>query len=401
MGDAVRTNRLLSLVVSLSLLATLLPPAAQSGQPYLPVDPQLIVERLPRLALRPAPTAGPHSGVRSLGRARDDALAYLMQAQHSGDARYLGYAEAVLAPWRAIGAMPTELLLPQAIGEQARHDFSAALETLDRLLSRDPRDAQAWLTRSMILQVGGQVSAALRSCRPLAGRASHLVLATCIAGGQRLTADAPRAYRLLRSAVAEASVADRDIATWSLLVLADLAEASGDIAAATEALESAVQLEPGDIRPRIALADLLLRQGDAAAVLELVTPDIRAPMLLLRRALAAKALDLPAFEGLRARLQAHFDAAARRGDGLHEREAALANLRLFDRPDLALELARRNWEGQREYGDTQLVLAAALASGNPKAAQPVLKWLQAQGSLDVRLQPLMERVAGSGVGHAF
>ncbi len=396
--DSIRSFWLLACVVGLSALVPL---ALASSEPYVPADPQLVVERLPKMPMRSVPDVKPAPPIRSIQKARDDALTYLTLAQRSGDTRYLGYAEGVLASWRTGGALPAALLLPQAIGEQARHDFAAALDTLDKLLRERPGDAQAWLTRSVILQVMGQPAAALQACRPLAGRVSHLVLTTCVASANRYTVEAPRAYRVLHHAIADASVADREVAAWSLSVLADLAESTGDMAAATEALESALQLDPEDARLRIAYADFLLRQGDASEVFEIIAHDSTGPMLLLRRALAAKALGMPELDRLRALLQLHFDAAARRGDGLHEREAALADLHLFDRPVRALELAQHNWQGQREFADTELVLAAALANARPEAARPAIRWLREQGNQDVRLATLIDRLMEQGAGHAF
>ena len=389
MRDANATN----LLPALLLLGVLTPQASPAGEPYTPSDPELIVERLPRLPLRsPAPDR-PGASVASVQQARDDALAYLAFAQRSGDARYLGYAQGVLRPWRDDDVLPTALLLPQAMVEQARHDFPAALQTLDRLLSRQPGNAQAWLTRSVILQVMGSPDAARASCHRLAHRVSPLIRSACAAAAVRLTGGASRGYRLLRGAIEDATVADgRDAVTWALMVLGDLAEASGDREAAGEILRQAVQRDPEDLRPRLAYADFLLRQGRAAQVLELIPHDTGAPMSVLRRALAVKRLGLPALSDLSARLQAYFDAAAQRGDELHRREAGLAHLLLFGQPDRALSLAQRNWQTQREFADAHLLLAAALASGRPQAARPTLEWLRRHRTSDARLLALIEEL---------
>jgi hypothetical protein len=54
----------------------------------------------------------------------------------------------------------------------------------------------------------------------------------------------------------------------------------------------------------------------------------------------------------------------------------------------ALPLAQTNWAEQREPADALLLLQAALATRQPKAAQPVLQWLAQSGIESVLLQPL-------------
>jgi hypothetical protein len=387
----VRDANAANLLPSILLIVVLTPQTIAAGEPYTPSDPDLIVERLPRMPLRPSTSDRLGASVASVRQARADALAYLALAQRSGDARYLGYAQGVLLPWRDAEPLPTELLLPKAMVEQARHDFTAALQTLDRLLSQEPGNAQAWLTRSVILQVTGRPDAARASCRRLTGHVSLLIRTACAAGAARLTGEVSEAYRSLLGAIGNATAADgSDGITWALMVLSDVAEASGDRETAGESLHQAVQRAPEDVRPRIAYADFLLRQGNAVEVLELIPHDTIAPMLVMRRALAAKRLGHPTLNDLSARLQAHFRAAEQRGDELHRREAGLANLRLFGQPDRALSLAQRNWQSQREFADAHLLLAAALANQDRQAAQPVLQWLRRQQTADARLLELVE-----------
>jgi hypothetical protein len=92
-------------------------------------------------------------------------------------------------------------------------------------------------------------------------------------------------------------------------------------------------------------------------------------------------------------LQDRFDAARRRGDSVHLREEARFMLHLLDRPGEALELARRNWETQREPADALILLEAAVAAKEPTAAQPVLDWLRRTGLEHVAIQALVDRLA--------
>jgi hypothetical protein len=138
-----------------------------------------------------------------------------------------------------------------------------------------------------------------------------------------------------------------------------------------------------------------LDEGRAADALALLEGETRIDPLLLRLALAEQRLGDAALREHTAVLQARFDAARRRGDSVHLREEARFTLHLLDRPGEALEVARRNWATQREPADARILLEAALAAGEPAAAQPVLDWLDRTGLEHVRIEALVDRLAGA------
>ncbi|MFZ0256737.1 MAG: hypothetical protein WAN46_14085, partial [Gammaproteobacteria bacterium] len=80
----------------------------------------------------------------------------------------------------------------------------------------------------------------------------------------------------------------------------------------------------------------------------------------------------------------------------HRREEARYYLHVLDRPKPALALARANWTVQREPADARLVLEAALAAGDGKAAVPVVHWLERTGLQDVHLIALAKRLQEEG-----
>ena len=59
----------------------------------------------------------------------------------------------------------------------------------------------------------------------------------------------------------------------------------------------------------------------------------------------------------------------------------------------ALALARSNYAMQREAADARILLEAALAARQPKAAAPVLDWLQANHVESVVLRSLAGKLA--------
>jgi hypothetical protein len=117
----------------------------------------------------------------------------------------------------------------------------------------------------------------------------------------------------------------------------------------------------------------------------------RADALLLRAAIAAQSLAAPEAARWRAELAQRFDAAAQRGDALHQKEQARFVLVLQGDAPRALQLAAQNFERQREPSDARLLLEAALAAKQPEAAAPALAWMQATGHRD----PVLERLAAA------
>ena len=116
---------------------------------------------------------------------------------------------------------------------------------------------------------------------------------------------------------------------------------------------------------------------------------VRSDVLLLRLALAERALGAPQEKEHVQALKARFDAAALRGDKLHLQEEARFNLRLLGQEERALALAQENWRSQREPRDARILLESALALRDPSAAKEALDWLDRSGHED----PILRRTA--------
>ncbi len=91
-------------------------------------------------------TRDPQNLALALAAARAD----IVRGRAAGDPRYFGYAEAALGPWWDVAEPPPSVQVLRATIRQNLHDFDAALSDLHEVLARDPRNAQAWLTRAMI-----------------------------------------------------------------------------------------------------------------------------------------------------------------------------------------------------------------------------------------------------------
>ncbi len=384
-------------LTALLLLASL----AARAEPFVPAADEEVLERLPTaggVAARElaAERAALARDPRDLRRALPLAGRYLALGRKEADPRYDGYAQAALAPWWQLARPPLPVLILRATLRQRRHDFAAALADLDQALARAPGQPQALLSKATILGVQGKPRQALRACGALAGSVERLVEAACIAGAKGQGGKAEEAYRLLGQSLGSAHGADPSIASWALTIMAELAVQQGHAVAAERHFRAALALAPDDPYLLGALSDLLLDLGRPAEVAALLTEKARIDPLLLRLALAERQLGDPDLAGHVLMLEARFEAARRRGDGAHRREAARFELELRERPQQALALALANFAVQREPADVRIALAAALAAGRPAAAAPVLAWLERTGLEDVRSAALRRALEGAG-----
>lgn len=308
---------------------------------------------------------------------------HLTIARTTSDPRHVGYAEAALAPWLDLPEPPLPVRLLRATMRQSRHEFEAALGDLDAVLAAAPGNAQALLTRATIRLVRADIAGAARDCAALARRASALVATTCQAAVDGASGQARRAVAALEAALAAPGPAEPPaMRAWALTLLAETLARLGDAAAAEARFRESLMLDPDDVYARAAFADLLLDLGRPAEARVLAERDLRPDALLLRVALAAHAQRGPDADTLIARLLDRMEAASRRGDETHLREAARVWLNLLPDPRRALVLAQRNFATQREAPDALLLLRAARAAARPGAAAPALAWLDATGIED-------------------
>ncbi len=356
---------------------------------FVPTDDSVIVERLrerpldrtdlelrsARARLRVAPTLLP--------LALEVAERAIAIARRDGDPRYLGYAHAALAPWLATADPPVSVQLLRATLLQSVHQFPAALDDLDEVLKRQPRDAQAWLTRASILQVVGRYSEAEASCQRLPALGAAFYAEACLAELSSLTGHLDDGRARLAALRAEMPGTN---ASWLALVEAEMDERAGDFAAAETHYREALAGAP-DAYTKAAFADFLLDRGRASEVIELLEREQRADPLLLRLALAYQAAHRPELPEAVAALQARFDAARLRGDRVHLREEARFSLKLLNLPHVALPLAIEDWAVQKEPADARILLECAAAAGEPDKAADAIGFLRAHQVPDQRLLP--------------
>ena len=382
--------------LSLLLLALWLQPAAAA--PRVPANDAEVLARVPARggdaradslqSLRAAWRSNPRDPAKAVTLARR----YVEEAAAEGDPRYIGYAQAALAPWWTEAAPPTAVRVQRAVLLQYGHRFDAALADLDAAVQAEPDNAEAWAWLAAIRMVQADYVAARRGCDGLAPHTTALMAVACAAAIDGLTGRADTAARALDAALKSATGAGAEEQLWALTRLAELDERRGEFAAAERAFRAALALAVPDVYLQAAYADFLLDRGRPGEVLALLKDGVRADVLLLRLAIAAKAAGDARAAGWVRDLAARFDAARARGDRTHEKEEARFALELQGDAPRALALARSNYAVQREPADARILLEAALAAGEPAAAAPAREWLTANRVESAALRALATRL---------
>ncbi|TDY35493.1 hypothetical protein [Janthinobacterium sp. 75] len=382
----------------ISLLCACLPMLAWAA-PYTPKDGSAVIEQLPRRAdatqialrgLRQQLDAAPQD----LALASSLAQRYIALARSETDPRYLGYAQAALAPWWRQAAPPLPVRLLRATILQSTHHFDAALLDLDAVIAQEPANGQAWLTRATVLTVQGDYTKATAACARLSALTTQLVTVTCLANIASVTGRAASSERLLDMTLRRSAGAAPELESWALSLLAEMATRRGESTLAEARYKTALAQKPRDSYLLGAYADFLLDRQRPQDVVKLLKDQQRIDALLLRYALALQALpgQQTAFLAAKAELAARFNAAMQRGDTVHQREQARFTLFLQRDVPAALQLAQKNWAIQKEVPDMRILLEAALAARSYGAAQPVLAWIAANGVEDEALQRLVRQL---------
>jgi tetratricopeptide (TPR) repeat protein len=324
---------------------------------------------------------------------------YIEISRSDGDPRYLGYAQAALAPWWA--GDRHELVLLRATIRQSMHEFDAALSDLKQLNRARPGDAQALLTQATVEQVLGRYRDALSTCEVLLNQVPGLISEACGADARSLLGQFD-VYESLNDRLNAQANLDSDTRGWLHTLLAEMLERQGRNDEARRHHDTAVRVAP-TLYARAAYADFLLNSGDAEQALAIASsvagkqaakgaqvPDV----LLLRQVLALHSLkrdDLlkPALADMRAR----FEGSRSRGQSLHGREEARMVLRIDADAARALSLAEQNWAIQKEAADTLILAQSARAAGRDDVLLKIKQFVAQSGFQDRRLAGLLEGAA--------
>ena len=277
--------------------------------------------------------------------------------RRNGNDAYLDLAWAKLQPALQNPEVSARTWIDAAAIAQARHEFEQSLEFLDRALTLDPRNEQAWLLKASVHLVLGETEQAASACAQLA-RASLLVVVGCrsrveIANGQMGGAG----QQLLAILEARQKMADADngapAMAWAWSIAGDLMVLRQQLDAAVGYYKHSLGMR-GNAQVRAAMVDALIEMGswhEAGQALE----DADALPLKVRRHIIDKKLQRADSHAIE-HMDHEFETWIAAKDWLHAREMARFYIDVIRRPALARELALINIALQREHEDVRLEL---------------------------------------------
>ena len=370
--------------------------SAAFAAPYLPKDDSVVLERLPFRAsdpvqrdlrlLREELARDPRNEEAALRAARG----YYRLALAEGDPRYVGYAQAALGPWWNEPRPPVRVLVMRATLRQYLHDFPGALQDLGEALERDPGNGSAVFQRAIVHIVRADYPRARADCEQAQGLVADVMADACLATVDGFTGKAREAYRRLQETLERHPAATPTQRLWVLSRVAEVAYRLGRAQEADAYFREALALDIQDNYLLATYAEFLLDEKRYRDVVKLLVGRERSDVLLVRLALAEKALGLPAAREHEEIIRARFDAARMRDDKLHLQDEARFTLYFLDRPRQAIVLARENYQTQREPSDARMLMEASLAARDPEAARPALEWFYSSGHEDVYIRRVAE-----------
>ncbi|GAA4867608.1 hypothetical protein [Luteimonas vadosa] len=347
---------------------------AQQGRPraWIPESADTVVERLPRgyaalVPRGPVPASGAPPSL-------DEAQRLLATAASTGDARLAARAASLLD--RSGDTESVDALRARAFSAQHQHDFGSALSLLDRAVALDPRNGDARLARAQIQMVRGALGRARTDCIALALGVDARAGTLCVAAMALRRGQFDDAARLTDRWLEQSGDGD-PLRRHAYVQRGEIAARSGD-PAIDRWFRRALDLAPGDVRTLSAYARALGDAGRHRDVLLLLrnAPDHDGLALLQTR--SASALGLRQAPAMRERQARRYRLARAMGSEPELRDEAELML-LMGHDELALSLAQRNFETQRDHEDVDILLRSARAVARPDALQPARDWATAQG----------------------
>ena len=198
--------------------------------PFIPKSDAEVLEHLPFKASDPTTREFRRlrdelsQNPRNLDKAIALAQRYFKLALADGDPRYIGYAQAALAPWWEMDEPPVAVLVQRAALRQYSHNFSSAMTDLKQAIALQPRNGAAWSLLAAINMVQADYATAKQDCEKLHGLASKLIVTACVATVDSLSGHAKQAYNNLKTAYDGNPAAPANEQLWVLTRLAEMSD---------------------------------------------------------------------------------------------------------------------------------------------------------------------------------
>ncbi len=331
---------------------------------------------------------------------QDAALAYaravFLIGLTEGDLRWYGSAKAALQPWWKATALPADGYFLRGLVKQGFHDFAGGLADINQAIALDEARPEFWSWRFALHLLVSDMDAARQDCATLGRLFGADELAVCQAILQYRSGQPSLAAARFKQIVALPGFAGPLAQDWLRLHWGEALRTSGQYDEAIKVWQAHLARRPAAHPIRLALAELLNKQGQAAAAKAVANVPNPSDALLVQSLLASRALKDAETAKLATQVAARFDSQALRKEALIERPQMVYLISYGQDPQAGLAMAIANWRDQQEPADAVLLLQAALLTQQPKAGASVLDWMRKTGYTDPVLANLAQRIQGAG-----
>jgi tetratricopeptide (TPR) repeat protein len=381
-----------AVIVGVLLAVAVATKVAAASERFIPARPDFVVAKV-RRAIPDEALAKllerQHAEPSSEAAALQLASAFIDRARRLREPRFMGRAEALLAPLASRANADAAVRRLYADTLQYRHEFSRAIRILDQLIREQPRDADSRLRRASLHLTRGDFANARSDCAWVAsldGAASAAGFA-CLSEVLAGTGQLASASAMLEVMEKSPGTLPDDARAYFLSAQAALEDRAGRHERAVAIYGEALSLAPGDDSIRSAMADVIAQQGDFVRARSIVAVENPSLTLLVREAAWSAGHGR---EALMRRAQEWLELEAARGDAGHAREAAILALASGD-AGAALAAARRNFELQRELADVRVLASAGMLAQDAGALRTLRAWIGDTGFADVVTENILAR----------
>jgi len=325
----------------------------------------------------------------NIDTATSSARAAILVAIRQGDLRWLGNAKAMLKPWWEQQGIPSETLFIRALIRQGVHDFEGALSDLDAAISKDPQQPEFWAWRFAIYMVKSDIAKARKECSALGSRFGPLEQEGCDAVLLYRTGNPHSAIIALDRLFRHPNYQGQHSQEWLAFHRGEALRTAGDRNSARRVWESYLKAGVAGHGLRVALIDLLNRDGKYAEAWRINHQTPRSDALLVAAIQSAQGLKNDQERSLIAELEQRLRQQKARGDSINERPIIKYQLMIKKDAKAALRMAQASWKTEREPADALLFAEAAIQSGSPEQASALLQWQSETGYRDPDLDRLI------------
>lgn len=309
----------------------------------------------------------------------------MARAYSQGDPRAVGQAEALLEPYRADNS--SQVMMVRANIDQSNHRFEDARLELKAILKKLPNQPDSVLMLSSIDLVQGRFADARKGCDGIRDMSLMILRFACLAQVDTMTGKLVSS----RDTLSQLAQANNGLTTeqqrWLNLILADIALRLDDAVLAKTVFE---QIDSDTAPSLTARADWLLAHRAWARVRHLLVNHKDNDALLVRLVMSELQLKHPDAQADFKLLSERINVWEERGETAHQREQAMYAL-MINPPEKALELARSNWQKQRETADVVVYTDAAIRAKSLSDLKIIDDWIKQTGFEYPRLTQVLSQ----------